>query len=313
MKRAPHIAGSCVVCGSTDARGLCTTRLEGGALAVEAVSRTLRLHVLQSTAAIFMAFVVYRALFVVTVSSAQVFSRALLFVLCGVVALTADERNAPRRGIFLVAVLHCFPLLRAWNLPHAQAVATAIIYGPQRILPLLASLFSGTRASFASGAFAIAGPILVVADLRRRAGILTWDAWWHGTATILVSTEQDLMLAELSSVLTTVAVAYALQNTLATAFGLLANALATKQQFITNMVPSICAARVAHAEGASTGARASNAMGGANATARRERGGEAGGRRWPVCVLRASCVCACVCAIIGRITRFAPRSWACLG
>jgi hypothetical protein len=163
---------------------------------VEAIYRQMRVQVVRATAAVFLFFIAFRMAFVGIEYSAQQYARLALFGHCVYILAALDARSASRHGLLLTAVLHLFPFFRGLNKGADESVATVMVYGIQRILPLLASVAGGVRSSFASAVFVCVSPVALVTHLRVRAGMYTWTDVLSGATWPLRGAESDMLYAE---------------------------------------------------------------------------------------------------------------------
>ena len=217
------------------------SRLSATAAAIrtssEQVYRALQLRALRS---ICLTVFVQIAFLLLVVRSDSPGHTVVRLGICGVTLLLyflMNEQSVRPLALVLAVSVLLSPVIRGWYVDEADVVMWMIIYGSHRCLPLLTVIMRGRAACLVTSALSAVSPFLVVTAKRYLAGKLASV----GVVDILCGAhltafEQHVIFTDVYFLAMATAVAIFNERSVRVAVDLLSEALAAKQQFITNMV-----------------------------------------------------------------------------
>ena len=197
---------------------------------------TLRLQTIRSVAASELLILTVRFVLDPYGSSTTNFMRVVAIVY-GLFTLTSvDEDTAQWHGLAMTVLAKAFTILRIFSpvLQDEDVVVTMVSYGAHRILPMLAAVFGGVRASIFFTLWAVVET--VAAGVYKR--VITHGGplvWFDPTTWYMDKYDQNLIGIEVFYIVVSASIATALQHSCRMALAQLADALEARQRFITNM------------------------------------------------------------------------------
>ena len=199
----------------------------------------LQLRVLRGAAISYMAMLPLIALLYPAEHMLHSFTRIYFFVHCLYVVLHGAEEGAQRHGRFLLTIFYAMSLMRAVRGASEDSLLYMVVSGTHRLLPLAASVFGGRRTTLLAAFVSALTPLGVILAERLLDGTVGLPASVGDVLalrTALTAHDRMLITADFYHTVVSTGIVLAVTESLRRALELLTDALAAKQQFITNMV-----------------------------------------------------------------------------
>ena len=176
------------------------------------------------------------ALVMASDSWAHAATRVLLASVCALLALATTHRTVRPASILLASVVVASPIVRGLYMDHAEVVFWMVIIASHRCMPILTAIINGRVVCVLFSLVSCLAPYSVVSVLRYRAGLVSLTGVFSLSAAHLTDVERRLLATDIYYQVVATFVAVFTQRAIRTCVDYLNDALAAKQQFITNMV-----------------------------------------------------------------------------